>query len=157
MNKTRVNFWVNAGLFVALVLMVMHEATGIDSHQILGMVLAGGLVVHQVLHWKWITTVIRRWSQLSFIVRRNAMIDALLMLAFAWTLVSGIVISPLLWGDQASSRLIHPHHAGAALTFLMVSAHLILHRKWIGNSIKRSILGVYTLESTSARKPSSRS
>lgn len=153
MSKTQVNFWIEMALFAALVLMALPEATGLTVHQGIGIGLGAGLAIHAALHWSWITTITRRWAKnLPRVTRRNAVIDALLLLTFTCTLASGIGIAPLLRDDPAPDPLIALHHIAAVLTFLLLSVHLILHRKWIGHGIKRYVLGVYTFGPTPARK-----
>ncbi len=69
-----------------------------------------GVVIHLILHWKWIAAMSKsRLKTLPGAVRFKLMLNVLSLLAFALTVASGLIIS-LAFSDQAAS-------AGAALQY----------------------------------------
>ncbi len=151
MRKTTLNFWVDVVLVVSAVQVLMPDVTGLEHHQWAGLALAAGFIIHLILHRKWITTVSKKMiaphAGLPGRVRRDFWLDAILATVAFWTVCSGLAISPLLRGDGASQALVHPHHIGAGLFFILAPVHLVRHRKWLWQSIKRHVFGIYPLES----------
>ncbi|HML22890.1 MAG TPA: hypothetical protein PKD09_14660 [Aggregatilinea sp.] len=142
MSKLKVNFWADAALFVLFVLLQAQDATGVDVHQWIGFAALLLVAIHLVLHWAWIKSTIRRGPRsLQGVVRRNFRLNLLLALSAFLAFFSGLAISPLLWNDQAI-QMHRLHHGSAMLTLILVVVHLVLHRKWIVQNVKRHILGL---------------
>ncbi len=112
------------------------DLTGVAVHEWLSLGLFVTLIVHVLLHWKWILKVastyfknLLRASRLKFAV------DVLLFAAFTAVTFSGLLISrsilPFLrieLPEDFSWRSIHSISANAVI--LLVGVHLALNWKW---------------------------
>ena len=111
--------------------------TGIAIHEWLALALAGVLVVHVLMHWRWVAQVTKRFvGQLRGGVRLNYMVNALTFAAYAAVMLSGIMISKSVlttFGIQGTHdmawRALHNLSANAALA--LTALHFALHWKWV--------------------------
>jgi cytochrome b len=65
--KNKTNLLLDVGVFAALLIVMEPDLTGIAIHEWLSLAVAGTIIVHLLLHWKWITTVAVRYSRTCFI------------------------------------------------------------------------------------------
>ncbi len=134
---------VDASIFVGFLLATDPRATGQAVHEWLGIAFGAGVIVHLLLHWKWITTVVRRlFSKLPGQVRINSLLNSLLFIDVTLVVFSGLMISKVVPGTlgitashDAFWRWLHTFSADTAL--FIVGLHVALHWKWIVNAIKR--------------------
>lgn len=92
MNKT--NLWIDTGIFAAFLVAMEPRFSGVAVHEWLSLALAGTIIVHLLLHWKWISSVLLRFfKKLWHSSRLKFVIDTLLFTAFVGVMASGIVIS----------------------------------------------------------------
>ncbi|MBN1201250.1 MAG: hypothetical protein JXJ20_05280 [Anaerolineae bacterium] len=141
-GKPKAGYWVDVALFTLLMLVIHPHATGIETHQYIGMALLGGIVIHLVLHRHWITAVISRRS--DRVPRRTRLLfwlDTFLAAAFALTLVTGLAIAPAFGNDNPPEHLVGVHHGGAVLVVLGMLLHLVTHRKWLVTMTRRCVFG----------------
>ncbi len=91
-NKNQLNYLLDAGMAVGLVLAFITHDT--DLHPAIGIALAAGVVVHHALHWKWIVAMCKSVSRkLPPRVRLNLVLNAVSLLAFSLTVVSGLMLA----------------------------------------------------------------
>ncbi len=130
-------------LFFAFLTASVPAFTGLPVHEWLSLALAGTLLVHLLLHWKWVLAVTAQFFRNLFhSTRLNYLIDLLTLLAFVMVMLSGVLISrsvlPAL-GLQSQVggawRMLHSFSANAAL--VMVGLHFALHWKWIVSAVRR--------------------
>jgi hypothetical protein len=144
MNKT--NLWVDASIFIGFVVAMNPSLTGITVHEWFSLALAGTLIVHLLLHWKWITTVaIRFFRKLFHTSRLKFLVDVLLFTACTVVMMSGLMISRSIvdvlginLASNPSWRFLHSTSADAALW--LVGLHFALNWKWVVSMVKRHIL-----------------
>lgn len=95
-NKTRINLGLDVAMAAVLVLMQLPQATGVDLHRIAGIVLGGGVMIHLVLHRRWLVAMCPFFFKpLPPPARVNLRLNTLLLLFFSMTLVSGLFNSPM--------------------------------------------------------------
>lgn len=160
-SKTRLFLGLDALLFSLFAFVSLPRSTGIFFHQWLGIVLLAGIIVHVIVHWKWIVTIARRYFQkLPRPTRINFWVDLLIAITFVTTIVSGLMISRGLLNPSAAvgfrefhrasgeafrrqgrSGLAGVHGLSASLLTLGIGSHLFLHRKWILDTTRRYIFG----------------
>lgn len=141
MNKK--NFWIDAAIFAGFLVAMNPPLTGIAIHEWLSLALAGTVVVHLLLHLKWITTVGARFIRRLFHSSRlKFVVDVVLFIAFTLVMVSGIMISRsvlTMLGVRLVSnpawRFLHSASADAALW--LVALHFALNWKWLVEMTKR--------------------
>ncbi len=91
-KKVRLNRLLDAGLTVGLVLAFVTHETGV--HPAIGIALAAGVVVHHALHWKWIVAMGKSLSRnLSARARLNLVLNAVSLLVFSLTIVTGLMMT----------------------------------------------------------------
>lgn len=145
-NSTRVNWWVDLALFTAILLALAPQFTGLAIHEWLSLALAGGAVVHLLLHWPWIVNVLRRFLEHTpWSARLNFVLNSILFMAFVVVSLSGVLISqevlPFLGFELRADRTWEVlHRLSADAIVWMVGLHIALHWKWILNAFQRFML-----------------
>jgi hypothetical protein len=149
MNKT--NLLIDTGIFAAFLVAMEPRFSGVAVHEWLSLALAGTIIVHLLLHWKWITSVlIRFFKKLWHSSRLKFVVDALLFTAFVGVMASGIVISRsvvpalgLQFGlGENGWRQLHALTADASMWLLGV--HFALSWSWIVSAVNRYMLAPIT-------------
>lgn len=115
--------------------------TGESWHEWLAAALAGVLVVHILVHWKWVVQVTKRFiGQMRSHVRLNYMVNALTFAAYVAVMLSGFMISKTILPalglslphDQAWRML---HNLSANLALGLTALHFALHWKWVVHAL----------------------
>lgn len=139
------NLAIDLTALAAFLVVFEPRLTGETIHEWLALALAGTLVVHIVVHWKWVAQVTKRFAgQLRGGVRFNYIVNALTFAAYVAVMLSGILISksvlPAL-GLQAAHdpawRMLHNLAANAALA--MTAVHFALHWKWVLHAVRGAV------------------
>lgn len=115
-------------MFVCLITLMGYHITDNLIHEILGTAVFVLFIVHNILNFKWYSTLFKGKHD----VRRNLhiVINLLLLIAFVLTIVSGVMMSKSLYtfinfNMAALSRRVHL--IANAWTLVLVSIHLGLH------------------------------
>lgn len=142
MNKT--NLLLDTGILAAFLVAMEPRFSGIAVHEWLSLALAATIVVHLLLHWKWIVGVgAQFFKKLWHASRLKFVIDSLLFVTFIAVMMSGILISrsalPALGiqfgqGDGAWRML---HRLSADASVLLVGLHFALNWGWVVSTVKR--------------------
>lgn len=139
------NLFIDLTALAAFFIAFEPHMTGETIHEWLSVALAGVLVVHILLHWKWVVQVTKRFvQQMRASVRLNYLVNALTFLAYVAVMLSGIMISKSVLGtfglqgvhDQAW-RMLHNLSANAAL--YMTALHFALHWKWVLHAMRQLV------------------
>ena len=148
MNPHQTNLLVDVLMFSAFLVAMDTHFTGVAIHEILCLSLAATIIVHLLLHWKWIVQVTKRvFSRLAGQARINYILNLLLFIDMVAITFTGIMISktvvPALGIDLGHSRVWHSLHATSAdLALIILGTHIAMHWKWIvsvvGRMFKRS-------------------
>ena len=177
-GKTKFNFWFDGLILTAFVLTAatglmlwllipgggrgsgnqifwdMTRRTWIDIHNWVGLAMLVGVVLHLVLHWKWVSCVAARYfKKLARQARLNFSLDNLLFVAFFLAGLSGLVAWLIVpsGGYQGGRNpyygatllgLTHQNwtdlHLWAGLAMILIVAiHLALHWRWIACVTRR--------------------
>jgi len=145
-NSTKVNLWVDAALFAAIMLALSPVLTGIAIHEWLSVALAAAVVVHLLLHWRWIVAVVRRFlGRLAGQSRLNFVLNIALFINFSVVTFTGLMISrvalPAIGLVTAESQAWQVLHSlSADLILFIAGLHVALHWKWIFSALKRYVI-----------------
>lgn len=135
----RTNLLIDFGI-LSLFLVVMEPGlTGLAVHEWLGVAFFATILLHLMLHWKWIASMTAQFFKKLFHASRlQYVVDALLFVSFTTAMLSGLMISrvvvpvlnlSLLRGENFAWRGLHA--ASATTTLLMVALHFALHWDWV--------------------------
>jgi len=105
MESIRVNLWLDAILAVGLAMAMMPGITGRPMHQGIGITLGAGVVVHHLLHRKWIVAMSKSFLKLSGNARLKLVLNIVSLLAFSLTIVSGLMNAAAL-SDTAGAGVV---------------------------------------------------
>ncbi len=144
MNRT--NLLIDFSIFVAFIVAMEPNFSGIPVHEWLSAALGAVILLHLLLHWNWIIAVgarfFRRLWQTS---RLKFVVDALLFIAFIGVMLSGIFISrailPALGitvNMNMAWRQLHALTADASI--LLLGLHFALNWKWVVMAVSRFII-----------------
>ena len=90
----RKNLVVDILIFVAFLIAMSPNLSGIDIHEWLSLALLGTVMVHVLLHWDWIISVGKTFfKKLWHTSRLKFVVDILVFVAFITVSLSGILIS----------------------------------------------------------------
>ncbi|MEP6624272.1 MAG: DUF4405 domain-containing protein [Acidimicrobiia bacterium] len=134
---TKIDFWLDAALFVAFALDYSFRFTGLTVHEWIGIGLAGPLVVHITLHWDWVVRTARKLVQ-SYAGREKIrwVLDLALIGAMTLCIGSGILISRSALPAIGITTARDPfwtglHTTTADVCIALVGLHLALSWRWI--------------------------
>ena len=136
------NFGVDMVLFIVFVVEMNVHFTGISIHEWLGIAAGMAIVVHLLLHWEWIVTVMRRIvGKLPAIQRIKYILDILIFIDFVVIGATGLWISKVAMG-QIGVEFAHNsfwrwlHTSSADWGVWLIGLHLALNWKWVLNALK---------------------
>jgi hypothetical protein len=145
LSSTIHNLIVDAAIFGGFLLATDPHATGQAIHEWLGIAFGATIIVHLLLHWKWIVNVVRHtFTRLPGQVRLNSVLNSLLFVTVTLIIFSGIMISKVVLSTFGLTgqhdgiwRVVHTTATNAAL--VLVGLHVALHWKWIMSTVKRYV------------------
>lgn len=128
---------------IALVLVLLytaHGALGLTFHEWAGILIALAFAIHVSLSWDWVVGVTRRlFGRTPGRARLLYLLNVLLLVTMAWTIVSGLFISrvavPFL--DQGGGLWRATHTPVSYLTLIIVGVHLGLNWDWVLTTVRR--------------------
>lgn len=141
MHKT--NLILDSILLAAFLIIMEPRLTGIPWHEWLSIALAAALVIHLLLHWRWVIDVGKSFFRKFFHRSRlKWIVDGLLFAAFTIVVFTGLLISENLLpalGLRGSRDFLwrNLHHTSANLTLALVGLHFALNWDWVAAMLKR--------------------
>jgi hypothetical protein len=134
--RLRLEFWLDATLFLAYTLAYSLDFTGLALHEWIGLAVGSGLLVHLTLHWEWVARTTLAWRRRSARVRAIWVVNLLLMVSMTLCVASGVLISraalPTLGLRPAGGNFWSSMHSFTAqLTLVFAAAHVALSWRWI--------------------------
>lgn len=139
MKKTnRIKLGLDLLMLIIVLLMYRKNVLGLAFHELGGIALCALYILHILLNGKWVRAVSPRLfsKKTAFRCKLNWILDFLLLLCFAYILISGILISKILFhGLHGASVFKTGHFAVSALALVLIGIHLGLHYQSIRNRI----------------------
>jgi hypothetical protein len=140
-RKTVVKVILDFIMELLLVLMYQKKVISLDFHEIGGLSLFGLFLIHKLLNWKWITKVTGRLFNKTLPLKTKLCywLDVLLLISFVTIIVSGILISEILFSFAAAPGWKTVHYFSAALSLVIIGMHLGLHWGFLMNVWKKLV------------------
>lgn len=134
---------VDVIMAVVFVLLLNKRALGgLPFHEIAGTAIVIAFLTHILLNWQWVVGVSTRFlaPKLAGKTRLNYLLDWLLLLAMTFVMVSGILVSKVLFPGIyiANKRWFTGAHISVSFLILaIVGVHVGLHWSWVVSVVKR--------------------
>ncbi len=142
-NPTKTNYLVDLAIFLAFLIAMEPNGTGIAIHEWLGLAFGAAIITHLLLHWQWIAAITRRFfSKIAAEARINYILNVLFFVDMTLIVFTGVMISKAvlpLFGLQVAEGTLwrHLHSVTADAGILILGLHLGLHGRWIVNVTRR--------------------
>jgi hypothetical protein len=149
LSRSRTNLYLDAGLAVVFLLTMGFRFTGTRNHELLGLALGGVIIIHLLLHRRWIVDVTRRFfAPLFHVSRLNYVLNLLMLMDVVVVIVTGILISRTLGlnlqlGGQLLFGAYRVHIISSSLAMALVGLHIARHWKWILAHTRKYIIRVH--------------
>ena len=142
-------FKLGLDIFIALIFALLYNTRvfgGLAFHEIIGLGIGAIFIVHILLNWQWVIKVTQRLFDrtLPSKTRVGYVINILLLISMSFTIVSGLMISKVLFPELGlvNQRAFHGFHIDVSyLTLVIVGVHVGLHGQWIMCLMKKGIQG----------------
>jgi hypothetical protein len=142
-NKNLFKIIFDIIMSVLLVLMFNKNVISLDFHEIGGLFLCGFFIIHNLINWKWIVVISKKIfsRDLAFKLRFGYIIDFLLLLSVAAILVSGILISKVVFTGLSipGGNWKVLHYFASALSLILVGIHVGLHWGFVMTMFKKYV------------------
>lgn len=142
----RKNFIIDFLILVAFLIASEPHLTGEPIHEWLSLAFAGALIVHILLHWKWIITVgVQYFRKLFHESRLQLLAGILLFISFTALVMSGLMISKTVL-NVLNIQVIHNptwklvHTLSGKVSLYLVALHFALNWNWIAAMIKKHMI-----------------
>jgi len=144
--STKSNLILDLGMFSIFMVVANPHLTGNTVHEWLALSLAGAVLTHILVHWKWVVNVAKEFfKKLWHQSRLNFVVNTLFFATMLGSLISGLMISESVMSTlgiqltvDRSMRMLHSTFSNASMAVLAV--HVALHWKWVINSLGRYVL-----------------
>lgn len=138
-------FKLGLDIFIAIIFALLYNTRvfgGLAFHEIMGLGIGAIFLVHILLNWQWVIKVTQRLFDrtLPSKTRVGYVINLLLLFSMAFTIVSGLMISKVLFpglGFVNQGAFHELHIDGSYLTLVIVGVHVGLHGQWIMGLMKK--------------------
>jgi hypothetical protein len=146
MIRTRLLFWLDVLLLLALAVLEEPRFTSLGGHEWLGIAFTAFIAIHLILNWRWIVATVARLQRVeSRRTRISAALNGALFLIMVITVFSGMesseVVLPL--SGLAPSELAawqRIHNFLSQVTMAVVGLHIALNWDWITSVVRKGSL-----------------
>jgi hypothetical protein len=141
--RGRVKLWLDIVLLGSFLLVSAPQATGVTVHEWFSFPFVVILLLHLLLNWDWIVRVSASFfKRLRGEIRFSYLWNALLFMVTTVAFSSGLAISeaalPALGlAVKADPFWLVIHKVSANLLFPLIGIHLVLHWRWIVETVRK--------------------
>lgn len=135
--SNRARLILDCSLLAGLLVVDDPALTGLVVHELLGVAIAGFLLLHTVLNWGWtVRTVTRFFDRITTMPRINLVVDVALFVESVAVMLSGLMVSRVVLTAMGVSATASPiwsavHAVSAEATSVLLAVHAALHWKWL--------------------------
>ena len=131
-------------MFIIMFLLMKLLFTGIVLHEILGLVIFGLFIIHKLMNFTWIKNITKglfNRNKINGKIKFRYYIDWLLFIDVLIIIITGIIISQVLFLNWFVYNAIWSdiHHLAAAIGFILIVLHTLLHYVEIKAAFKKKI------------------
>jgi hypothetical protein len=145
-SKAKLNLLLDIALLLMLLIVYEVRATGEAIHEWIGVAMTAVLLVHIILHWDWVMTMVRRFvRKLAAEARLRSVLNVAIFIAFTAVMFSGLLISetvmPFIGLHLEGSGFWHWLHGLAADAIVwLIALHIGLNWRWIVKTTQRYLI-----------------
>lgn len=143
----KTNLLVDTSIFITILVAMEPRFSGMPLHEWLGVAMLATIIIHLLLHWKWIVGVGKNFfKKLWHTSRLKYALDVFLFVDFIGVIFSGLMISrsvlPTLGLSlgQVSMQWRTLHSLSADLVILLVGLHFALNWDRVVHSVRRILV-----------------
>ena len=158
-NTTKLNLFLDIGLALAFVVELQEHFTGLRNHELIGVGLGIAMLIHIVLHWKWVWNITKTFFRnLFYSSRLSYILNTALLIDMAVITVTGILISRTLGlnlGVTQSAQMTFKslHVLASNFSLLLVGTHVAIHWKWILSNSKKYLFRITSGKGKATKVP----
>lgn len=137
-----VKFILDVCMAILFTLLFKKMLFGMKFHEIAGLVIGGGVLVHCALNFKWIKAITKKLFNKNMALRTRMMylLDLLLLIDVAVIILSGIFISKVVFPNlrlESIPSLKGIHISASYILLMIIGIHLGLHWNWVMSIFKK--------------------
>lgn len=138
-QTNKINWWIDAILFLGFILAFWLDLTGLSIHQWGGLFICVLALYHLLRHWKWVLNVLQRFFAPNLGGQRiRFLLDFLLLCGLEFILLTGFLISTWLELPLENYLLVRDVHVISSISTLIVLViKIALHSNWITSTTKK--------------------
>jgi cytochrome b len=142
-NPAKRNLFLDIGIAGAFLVALSPDITGYAIHEWFGLAFLGTLLVHLLLHWKWVVAITKKlFAKMPIKTRISYVLNATLLWTFSMIGLTGFLMGESVGLGIETGLIRAAHEVFANLSIALVLAHLAMHLKWLVTTIKRYVFGM---------------
>jgi len=144
-NEIKRNLLIDVIIFVLFLTVYEVKATGETIHEWLGIVIGAIIIIHIILHWKWLVQKTKQFIEIRTSIKIRYIIDILIFIGFTTVSFTGIMMSksvlPSFGIELPKSHFWREIHSlSVDLTLFLTAIHFALNWKWIVKNFGQCII-----------------
>ncbi len=142
----RTNLWLDFALLAGFLVIMEPPLTGLALHEWISLAVLATVIVHLLLHWRWVVSVTAQFFRNLFHSSRlQYIVDGLTFIVFTGAMFSGLMISRNVLPALGIRVLANfewrgLHSLFANLSVILIGLHFALHWRWVVKMTRRHIL-----------------
>jgi len=141
-NRTYTNLLVDITIFAAFLIATAPRFSGLAVHEWLSIAFGAAIVVHLLLHWRWIVSTTQRLfstapnqARLSYAINLALFIDMTVVI-FTGLMVSEIALPSLGLNLAGGRGWMGLHRTASDVAVILLGFHVALSWRWIVGVVK---------------------
>ncbi|WP_195989247.1 DUF4405 domain-containing protein [Clostridium sp. D53t1_180928_C8] len=146
-NKNVLKLLLSLSLGLIFILMMNVKTTGLLFHEIFGIIILAGIIIHNIFNWNWTKGISKTLfkNKLTFKAKIMYILVILLCLSLSVITLTGILMSKYILTSITAKNILtikFLHKYSSYFAVGAVSIHFLLHTKYIFTSLKKLILNI---------------
>lgn len=146
-NKNVLKLLLSLSLGLIFILMMNVKTTGLLFHEIFGIIILAGIIIHNIFNWNWTKGISKTLfkNKLTFRAKIMYILVILLCLSLSVITLTGILMSKYILTSITAKNILtikFLHKYSSYFAVGAVSIHFLLHTKYIFTSLKKLILNI---------------